>query len=162
MIGYPTWYLGGCPDVEKVMREYFSGLLTGVEVIAWLPPDYGPKLSSGLAFLRIYRLGGSMNIDTRGYVDEARVQIAALSASRDDANQLMEFVRQVLYAFRFGGYLHNANAPAYIQVEGELVGPQLIPEQMRDERLVAATFAINVDRPKGLPDYRQALGLENL
>jgi hypothetical protein len=162
VIGYPAWYLGGCPDVEKVLKEFFSGLLSGVEVIAWLPPDYAAKLSSGVAFLRIFRLGGSMNIDTRGYVDEARVQFAALSASRDDANELMEFTRQVLYSFRFGGYLHNPTAPAYIQVDGELVGPQLIPEQMRDERLVAATFAVNVDRPKGLPDYRQALDLDNL
>lgn len=161
MIGYPSWYLGGCPDIEKVLKEYFSTLLTGVEVISWLPPDYAGNLASGLAYLRVFRMGGALNIDTRNYVDETRVQIATLSGSRDDANHLMEFVRQVLYAFRFGGFVTGPTTSAYIQVEGELVGPQLLPEQMRDERLVAVTFQINANRPKGLPDYRQALDLDN-
>jgi hypothetical protein len=161
VIGYPAWYLGGCPDVERVLKELFTDLLDGVEVISWLPPDFAAKLSSGLAFVRIFRMGGAMNIDTKSYVDQTRVQIATLSGSRDDANLLMEFVRQVLYAFRFGGTVHGQTITAYIQVEGELVGPQLLPEQMRDERLIAATFQINVDRPKGLPNYRQELDLDN-
>ena len=44
-------------------------------------------------------------------------------------------------------------------VPGEIVGPQLVPEQFRDERLVPVTFEVHADRRKGLPDYRTALGL---
>ena len=46
-----------------------------------------------------------------------------------------------------------------MQVPGELVGPQLIPEQMRDEKLVPTTFEIHINRPDGLPNYRQSMGL---
>lgn len=158
MIGYPAWYAGGCPDVEKVLKDLFTSLLTGVEVVSWLPPDYANKLESGTAYLRVFRLGGQLNIDRRAWVDQTRVQFAALSASRDDATNLMEFVRQVLYAYADGGHVHGETT-TFIQVAGEIVGPQLIPEQMRDERLIAVTFEIRTDRPKGLPDYRHELNL---
>lgn len=159
MIGYPVWYEGGCPDVEKVMRTLFAPLLSGVEVVSWLPPDYPSHLGSGGAYLRVFRLGGRLNIDNRAWIDEARVQFAALSNSRDDSWQLMEFVRQVLYAYREGGHVTGSSSTTFIAVPGELVGPQLIPEQLRDERLVPVTFEIYVNRPKGLPNYRQALEL---
>lgn len=159
MIGYPGWYAGGCPDVERVMRDLFGSLLTGVEVVSWLPPDYPSHLATGNAYLRVFRLGGRVNVDTRAWVDEARVQFAALSNSRDDSWALTEFVRQTLYAFRDGGHVVGSDSTTFIAVPGEIVGPQLIPEQLRDERLVPVTFEIYVDRPKGLPNYRQALNL---
>lgn len=160
MIGYPDWYEGGCPDVEAVMRDLFMDLLTGVEVVSWVPPDYASQLASGIAYLRIFRLGGRINVDSKSWVDETRVQFAALSASRDDSWHLIEFVRQILYAFRFGGAVIGSASTAFIVVDGEVVGPQLIPEQMRDERLVPVTFEVHVDRPKGLPNYRQELSLD--
>lgn len=160
MIGYPAWYQGGCPDVERVIRDLFSGLLTGVDVVSWVPPDYASTLAAGGAFLRVFRLGGRINVDSRAWVDETRVQFAALSSSRDDSWQLIEFVRQVLYAFRDGGTVVGPSSTTFIVVPGEVVGPQLIPEQMRDERLVPVTFDVHTDRPKGLPNYRQGLALD--
>lgn len=160
-IGYPPWYQGGCPDVERVMRDLFADLLTGVEVVAWMPPDYANQLASGVSFLRIFRLGGRINVDNRAWVDETRVQFAALSESRDDSWALVEFVRQVLYAYREGGgHVVGPTTTTFIAVPGEVVGPQLIPEQMRDERLVPVTFDVHTNRPKGLPNYRQELGLD--
>jgi hypothetical protein len=159
VIGYPAWYAGGCPDIEAVMRDLFSPLLTGVNVVSWVPPDYGDELNAGITYLRVYRLGGRINVDTKSWVDETRIQFAALSASRDDSWRLIEFVRQVLYAFRFGGPVGGPSGPTYIVVPGEIVGPQLVPEQFRDERLVPVTFEVHADRRKGLPDYRSALGL---
>lgn len=142
------------------MRDLFMDLLTGVEVVSWVPPDYASQLASGIAYLRIFRLGGRINVDSKSWVDETRVQFAALSASRDDSWHLIEFVRQILYAFRFGGAVIGSASTAFIVVDGEVVGPQLIPEQMRDERLVPVTFEVHVDRPKGLPNYRQELSLD--
>lgn len=159
MIGYPAWYVGGCPDVEKVMRDLFADLLTGVSVVSWLPPDYSARLDAGDAYLRVFRLGGRINVDTRAWVDETRVQFAALSKSRDASWALTEFVRQALYQYRDGGHVVGSDSTTFIVVQGEIIGPQLIPEQLRDERLVPVTFEIHVDRPKGLPNYRQALGL---
>lgn len=159
MIGYPAWYQGGCPDVESVMRDLFGALLTNVEVVAWIPPDYATTLSQGKAILRVFRLGGQINVENKAWVDETRVQFAALSASRDDSWHLIEFVRQVLYAFRDGGTVTGTGSSAFIVVPGEVVGPQLIPDQMRDERLVPVTFEVHTDRPKGLPNYRESLNL---
>lgn len=159
MIGYPVWYQGGCPDVERVLKKLFENHLTGVSVVSWLPPDYATTLASGIAFLRVFRMGGRLNTDNRNWIDETRVQIAALSAHRDDSWALMEFVRQLLYAYRDGGQVQGYGSPVFIQVPGELVGPQLIPEQMRDERLVLVTFEVHLDRPRALPYYRDALNL---
>jgi hypothetical protein len=159
VIGYPAWYYGGCPDAEAVLRDLFADLLTGVEVISWMPPDYATKLAAGLSFLRVFRVGGQINVDSKAWVDQTRIQFAALSASRDDSWQLIEFVRQVLYSYRDGGHVITGGATAFIVVPGEVVGPQLIPEQMRDERLVPVTFDVHIDRPKGLPNYRDALNL---
>lgn len=160
MIGYPAWYEGGCPDVERVMKTLFDGLLANVEVVSWMPPDYADTLAAGGSFLRIYRLGGRINVENRAWVDEARVQFAALCTSRDESWQLVEFVRQMLYAFRDGGTVVGQTATTFVAVAGEVVGPQLIPEQMRDERLVSVTFDVHTNRPKGLPEYRQALALD--
>lgn len=152
MIGYPAWYAGGTPDVEMVMRDMFSAQLTGVEVVSWVPPDYASHLASGLTYLRVFRLGGRFNVETR--VDEARVQFAALSASRDESVRLIDFVRMALVVgCRFGKTVITAGTTAFVLVPGEVVGPQLLPEQLRDERLVATTIDVNVDRRRGLPDY---------
>lgn len=160
MIAYPVWYQGGFPDVEQVLRDLFGPLLTGVSVVSWLPPDYATHLAAGSSYLRVFRMGGRANIDSRNWVDETRVQLAALSASRDESVGLSEFARQVLLAYTDGGHVVST-ATTFIQYAGELVGPQLIPEQMRDERLVVFTAEIHVDRPRGLPYYRDALHLNN-
>jgi hypothetical protein len=160
VIGYPAWYQGGCADVERVMRDLFVPLLTGVEVVSWVPPAYATDLAAGVTFLRIFRLGGRINVDSKSWVDETRIQFAALSGSRDDSWELIEFVRQTLYAYRFGGAVTGSTSTTFIVVSGEVLGPQLIPEQLRDERLVPVVFEVHTDRPKGLPDYRRSLGLD--
>ena len=160
MIGYPAWYQGGCPDVERVVRDLFTPLLINVSVCSWVPPDCASQLTAGNAFLRVFRTGGRINVENRAWVDEARIQIAALSASRDDSWALIEFVRQVLYAYRNGGHVISEGRKVFIAVPGEVVGPQLVPEQFRDERLVPVTFDVETNRRKGLPDYRTALNLD--
>jgi hypothetical protein len=160
VITFPAWYAGGCPDVERVLRDLFSGLLPGVQVVSWVPPDYAASLATGTPFLRVFRVGGRINVENRNWVDETRVQLAALCTGRDDSWALIEFVRQILYAYRDGGHVLSSGSTTFIQVPGEVVGPQLIPEAMRDERLVPVTFDVHTDRPRGLPEYRQELSLD--
>lgn len=161
MITYPQWYEGGCRDVERELKNVFDRLLGGVSVVSWIPPDYVAQLNAGVTYLRIYRLGGQLNIETKNWVDQARVQIAVLAKSRDTAWELMNFVRVVLYeGFYHGGRVASEEPSlpmVFIQTPGEIIGPQLLPEPMRDERLVAVTFDIHVDKPRGLPDYRDAI-----
>src|ERR1700747_121739 len=144
-----------------MLRDLFTSLLTGVQAVAWVPPDYAEVLATGAAFLRIFRMGGSVNADSRNWVDQSRVQFAALSASRDDSWALLTFVREVLEAYRDGGHVMSGSTKVFIQVPGEILGPQLIPEQMREERLVTVTYEIHVDRPRLLPYYRDSLNLNS-
>lgn len=160
MIGYPSWWTvgaAGFPDIEKLLSTLFTPLLTGVDVVAKIPkPDvYEAQLSQGNGYLRFYRTGGAINYSEKR--DEPRVQAAALTRSRDQSWELIEFTRQVLECFQ-----HSAIVPGTttkLACVGEVVGPQLIPELIPDDRLVPVTFGFYTWKPKGLPNYRQALGL---
>jgi hypothetical protein len=174
-ITYPTFWRGGCADVERTIKDLFTHTenlaasgLTGLEVVSWLPQpaDAAAWLNAGNGFLRVYRTGGTVDRDKHPMVDMTRVQIAAWCTNRDASWELIEYVREILYAFVDGGTVKRSTTSifglttTFIRVPGELVGPQLLPEQIRDDRLVPVTFEIQTDRPKGLPDYREQLQLD--
>lgn len=161
-IGFPDWWpvgAGGYPNIQKLTRTVFDGLLTNVEVTSWFPePDvYEAQLAAGGGYLRTYRTGGRINRDEGR--DEPKVQFAALTRSSDESWELIEFVRQTLEE-GYGramtvvpGTIHQLFAA------GEVVGPQLIPGLIADDRLVPITYELHTKRPKGLPNYRQLLGV---
>ena len=152
----PAWYHGGFPDIEILMRDLFEPLLTGVDIVPWFPKssEYVPHLDAGGAYLRAARTGGSFNFD--GNRDEPRVQIAALSKSRATSWELIEFVRQTIWSFRHGALVPGTNVQ--LQAGQEVLGPQLIPENIVEPRLVPATFGLITWKP-GNTSYVQALGL---
>ena len=159
-IGFPDWWPvgnGGFPNVQKLTRALFVPLLTGVDVTSWLPKPsvYEQQLSSGGGYLRFYRTGGRINREQNR--DEPRVQVAALTRSSDDSWELIEFTRQILEQFADAAPVPGT--PHKLHCAGELVGPQLIPELVADDRLVPVTFELHTWRPKGLPNYQRALGL---
>ena len=162
VITYPAWWTvgaGGYPNIENLLKTLTAPLLGGVEATYWLPDEQTIEsaLSSGGGFLRIYRTGGKVNFSENR--DEPNVQLAALTHSRDESWELIEFIRTgVLEAFTEAAAIVPGTT-AKLACAGELVGPQLIPEQIRDERLVPVTFTFYTWKPKGLPNYRQALGL---
>ncbi|AVJ50230.1 tail terminator [Mycobacterium phage Mendokysei] len=161
-IGFPEWWnvgQAGYPNIQKLMRKAFDGLLTNVELTSWFPKPsvYEAQLESGGAYLRFYRTGGRINREEKR--DEPKVQIAALTRSSDDSWELIEFVRQVLEE-GYGQAAAVVPGTIYtLYAAGEVVGPQLIPELLADDRLVPITYELHTRRPKGLPNYRQALGL---
>jgi hypothetical protein len=78
--------------------------------------------------------------------------------SRDESWQLIGFVRDTLRCFiRESGVVNGFKLSA----EGEVAGPQLIPELLQDDRLVPITVQFYT-WPKGVPDYRASLGLNDL
>lgn len=157
MIGYPDWWAGGFPDAEDLMKTLFTPLLTNVSLVPWLPEvsKVATQLQAGNGFLRIYRTGGKINHEQNR--DEPNVQFAALTESRAKSWELIEFIRMVLDEFVARGALVPGTSQV-LQCAGEAVGPQLIPELLRDEKLVPVTFTLHTWKPKGL-HYRQALGL---
>lgn len=161
-IGFPEWWTvgaAGYPNAQKLTRKVFDGLLTNVELTSWFPqPDkYEAHLAAGKGYLRTYRTGGRIN--RKENRDEPKIQIAALTRSSDDSWELIEFVRQVLES----GYGETTSivpgTTHKLYAVGEVVGPQLIPELILDDRLVPITYEFHTWRPKGLPNYRQLIGL---
>lgn len=160
----PDWYQGGCPDIEKdVLRPLFQPLLPNTHVVSWIPkPDvYQAELLAGKSYLRTYRTGGRWNDEENR--DEPVVQFAALCATRADSWQLIEFVRQVLICFIRQTGVVTPTMPGTdvkLSAEGEVAGPQLIPELLQDDKLVPIAFQFFTWKPKGLPDYRAALEID--
>lgn len=159
-ISYPDWWDGeklGFPNIEDLLKTLFVPLISGVTVTYWLPSEsvIEDTLSSGGGFLRIYRTGGAVNLQENR--DEPNVQLAALTKSRDISWDLIEFARTgVLGQFEKAAIVPGT--PHRLKYEREVLGPQLIPEQMRDERLVPSTFSLHTWRQSG-NSLRQALGL---
>lgn len=174
-IVYPSWWEGGRWDVESLLRDLFMDQengaaqgLSGVVVEPLTLPNNKRRehIEAGNGFLLVHRNGGHVNKTRQQWCDETITTIAALTASRDESNMLMAYVTDVLCEFDEGGHVHRSqphlsgSSTTFMTVPGEVVGPQLVPEQLRDERLVPATWHIHADRPRGLPDYRDHLGLD--
>lgn len=159
-IGFPDWWTvgaGGYPNVQKLTRAVFNGLLTNVDVLSWFPePDkYEAQLAAGGGYLRTYRTGG--RIDLGEGKDCSKVQFGALTRNSDDSWELIEFVRQVLEE-GYGRAMAVVPGTIYsLFSAGEVAGPQLIPDLIADDRLVTVTYELHTKRPKGLPNYRQLL-----
>lgn len=152
---YPAVYTAPVyPDVEAVIETLWKRLLTGVNVVTYLEEDYVRRLQDGEAFLRVARTSGHINGEQLR--DQARIQTAALTPSRRDSWELIGFVRDTYEAINDGGLVVDG---AVIRATGEVVGPQLIPEQIRESRLVPVTHDIYVGAGnRALADtYPQAL-----
>jgi hypothetical protein len=174
-IHYPTWWRGFRWDSERLIKDVFqfdgnasAEGLTGVAVEPWLPaPEKREEwLKQGNGYLWVHRLGGQIERKKHRGVDEALIQMAALTSSRENSIELMEYVASILSAYDEGGLVQRANphrsgsSTTFMRVPGEVVGPQLIPDRFRDERLIPAQWEIHADLPY-VPDYREALGLES-
>lgn len=172
---YPAWWKGFRWDTERLIRDLFmydgnisAAAFDGLKVVPWLPAndERDAWLSDGNGYLWVHRLGGHLNRATVRGTDEAVIQMAALSRSRDDSIELMEYVATILCAYDEGGIVKRSTAhlsgssTTFMKVPGEVVGPQLIPDRFRDDRLIPAQWEIHADLPQGLPDYREALGLD--
>lgn len=173
---YPAWWRGFRWDVERLVRDVFmfednasADGLQGLQVVPWFPEpkERDAWLSQGNGYLWVHRLGGHLNRSTMPGTDESVVQLAGLSRSRDETNQLMEYVATILSQFDEGGDVRRStphlggSTSTFVKVPGELVGPQLIPDRFRDDRLIPAQWEIHADLPRGLPDYRELLGLDD-
>lgn len=173
---YPDFYEGFRWDVERLLKDVFtfdankSAVPEGLEVVPWFPANdkRDAWLSEGNGYLWVHRLGGHLNRATMPGTDECVVQMAALTRSRDDSNDLLDYVAMVLSQFDEGGQVHRStphrcgDTETFMKVPimGELVGPQMIPDRFRDDRLIPAQWEIHADLPQGLPDYRELLELD--
>jgi hypothetical protein len=175
-IAYPSWWRGFRWEMERLLRDLFTYPnnqaaveLSGIRVERFLntDDDVTSWLSAGNGILMVHRNGGSVNKAKQPWVDQSIVTLGALTTSPDESQKLMDYVAGVFDAFEEGGTVQRSVphvsglSTTFMKVPGEVVGPQLIPEPFRDERLVPTVWQIHTDIPRGLPDYRANLGLDH-
>lgn len=177
MIVYPPWWRGGRWDIERLMNDLFTFAdnvaaqdLSGVKVEPFSPHTQEREdwIKAGNGYLFVHRRGGRIDKTLAPVCDDTMTELASLTKSRDDSNELMAYVSDILSGFgEDGGIVHRSTphrsglSTTFMKVPGEVVGPQLIPELIRDDRYVTTTWAIDADLPRGLPDSREALGLDD-
>lgn len=122
------------PDVEKALIDVFADLSAAVSAtaVARLPPD----LQQMLPVIRVRRLGGG---DDR-WTDSPRADVEVYAATRAVAVPLAELLRQRL--------LSGPHATGHGVIDRAVteVGPQEIPYEDQDIRLVTATYRVALRR----------------
>jgi hypothetical protein len=178
-LAYPAWWRGGRWDVERLLKDLYTyppnlaaADLHGVTVEpfnTWMhiPAEVrDAHLDSGNAYLLVHRNGGHVERVRQQWCDVSMATLGVMTQSRDESNELMAYVTDVLVEFDEGGIVarstpHRSGASTtYMTVSGEVTGPQLQQELVGDDRLVLSVWQLNVDRPRGLPNYRALLGLD--
>jgi hypothetical protein len=166
-VTFPAWWPEEAQErtqalrIEDVMIARFTGVMGGVQPVYWLPTDQQTQqvlFDDSDAFLRIFRLGGEVELDERRTIH--RVQFAAISESRKTSARILAFVQWVLYAYEDTSYVTMpGGARVALKFRGETLGPILDPQQIRDARLVPMTVEVETPWPKGLPKVRDHLDL---
>ncbi|MHA0288270.1 phage tail termination protein [Mycobacterium sp. C3-094] len=175
-IAYPAWWRGFRWDVERLLNDLFTfdqnpSAVEGLRLEPFFAPnsDREAWLKLGNAYLLVHRRGGNLHMDdSHQLIDQSVVDLAALTPSRDESNDLMAYITGVLDAFGDeGGTVHRSTphrcglSTTFMSAPGEVVGPQLIQELIREKRIVPATWEIHAAVPRGLPNYREALSLDD-
>jgi hypothetical protein len=162
MLQLPDWFAGGYVDIEDMVCNYLEAICPNVFVCTWMPPGHyelsaGEPVGGTEPTLRVWRQPGKADPDLRR--DEALVQIAAITPTRKESWQLVDFVRRVMDDDVVVGQKIplTGGGNAKIATSTEWLGPQLIPERVVDEKFVPVTYKLGTRERGGLPKYYQII-----
>lgn len=159
-VAFPAWYKGGWPDRELVVMDLlqpFLDLLTPQgEAVRYRSQGYDDDVEAGGLLVRVYRGGGAA--DPACLRDPASVQLAAITQSRQMSGDVIEYCRQIMLSYQSGGPVHMAD-DTFVEVDAvwEIMGPQEVPEDNPDERIVPLTFGVECRKPLIVPDYQRVI-----
>ncbi|AXQ64392.1 tail terminator [Gordonia phage Neville] len=151
---FPDWYEGGYEDAEKAVRAMLVPFLKLVDPkpywCAYLPDEY----SESLPIVSSYRTGGSAD-PVKKFMDDAHIEVWAITERRSDSWDLLEYCRQMLLSYARGGIVTDPDSGRIFNISSvsEVVGPELTQMTVPDERAVSATFVVTTRKEAGLPDY---------
>ncbi|QNJ57066.1 tail terminator [Gordonia phage Rabbitrun] len=151
---FPDWYQGGYDDAEKAVQAMLVPFLKLIDPkpywCAYLPDEYGDQLP----IVSSYRVGGAASV-TQKFLDEAHIEVWAITERRSDSWELLEFCRQMLMSFQRGGIVEDPVSGHKFNINSvtEVIGPELTQMNVPDERAVSATFVVTTRTEAGLPDY---------
>lgn len=155
----PAWYEPAAATAEDAMKALFvplfpTGVPGAVQVVNQLPDGVLDTGWSG-RILFIARFGGAADIR----VDQAAIQIAAITTSRNDSQLLNGFVRDMLSDIDDPiDVTLPSGRGATITEASEITGPEEIPGADYSELIIPSTFLITFDKPLHTPDYSDHLG----
>lgn len=151
---FPSWYEGGYDDAEKavavLLKPYLQQVSPRPYWCAYLPDEYDEQLP----IVATYRTGGSYRED-KDFLDDAHIEIWAITDRRADSWELLEYIRQIFRSYKKGGVVTDPVSGQVFNIHSviELVGPELTQMTVPDERAVSATFVVTTRTTAGLPDY---------
>lgn len=163
MLDLPDWYEDGDTDAEELVMSYLSRLLGDkVTVCTWLPSGWyeltpGEEVGGTQPTLRVWRQPGRFDPALR--MDQAVIQIAAITPTRKESWKLIRFVRRMMDDEVVTGLPITLpdGETSTIRRSEEWLGPQLVPEPYVDEKFIPISFKISLREPEGLPNYRQII-----
>lgn len=164
MLQLPDWYVGGQTDAEELVKSYLKRVLgaSNVYVCTWLPPNHyvltpGEDIGGTQPTLRVWRQPGKFDPEIRR--DQALVQIAAITPTRKESWQLVEFVRSIFQddVIVKKKIVMPDGTTTSVSCSEEWLGPQLVPERLVDEKFIPVTFKLGLREPVGLPNYGQII-----
>lgn len=157
----PEWYTTpGFHDVEKLLVDFYQWILPGMYVGSLIPDDWwSPDAPDSLpeTVIRVWRMPG--RADPQIPEDEALVNIAALSRSRQESWRLNGFIRDTMRVLPGIKIPRSDGDPKFTVVDSvsEWVGPSQRPEAFVDDKFVDTTFRICLGMRRIKPDYHKTL-----
>lgn len=148
----PDWFEDNFVNVEDVLIDLFTVLLTEVDVGCWYADDWLDEAEPDPQLL-FYRLPGArVNYDSNS--DVCNVQVIAVSGSRDTSWTLMSFVRAILLPMQ-GFRAKFEDYTAQIWCSDDVAGPEMLtPGQQIDTRVVSSVLSVRV----GLNSRKRYMG----
>lgn len=156
----PEWYtVPGFHDVEKLIVDFFDWVTsTNVYVCTMIPENWwspDDPLGKPEPLIRVWRMPG--RADPQLPEDEALVNIATLSRSRQESWELNGFVRDMMRALPGIKVPREDGSKTVVDTVSEWVGPSQMPEAFIDDKFIPTTFRMSLGMRRIKPDYHKEL-----
>lgn len=150
---FPDWYEGGFHNAEDVfcalLQKWFNDCTPAPKAVTWLAPNS----EENLPVVRVWRRGGRRS----AAMDHPVLQVSVIAETRDEAQRLADFIRELVNVFKGGVVLPNGEK-ALIEDISDNQGPTQMPEiPGLMDRLVVNYYDVNIKRPTSRPDYARLL-----
>jgi hypothetical protein len=167
MLDLPDWYDTDNPtyeDIEAIVCDLFEWIAPEITTVTWLPDDW---YEAPYPILVVHRAAGRTDGDFPH--DYATVQVAAQARTRQEAWELLTFVRVIMQGVS-GGFMvprsffkeNGERVRTQVMSVEEWAGPIQGADDFVDDRRVTANYRVLVRENRfRSPDYYRQI-MQNL
>lgn len=139
----PAWYRHNFVDVESMLIDLFEQLLPDIEVGCWYADDWLDDATPDPQLL-FFRLPGA-RVDLERNSDVCHVQCVAVTPSRDDSWELINFCRAIILPMQGFRVRMSDGFTAQVWCSEDVAGPEVLtPGQQIDTRVIPWVFSVRV------------------